>query len=605
MTTLDERTAARNDAMPTTRGMNFYRADANLSFVLRGLLAPADLARLEPWLDELGELAGGELDALAFVANANPPTLRQYDEAGQRVDEVVYHPAYEQMERIAFGHLGLAAMSHRPGVRGWPGVVPHTAKYALSYLFAQSEFGLLCPVNMTDSAARTLRRYAGEELQARYLPRLTSQDLESLWQGAMFMTERGAGSDVGAATTVAEPEGDHWLLAGDKWFCSNVDAGVILTLARPVGAPDGTRGLGLFLVPRELPDGSRNRYTINRLKDKLGTRSMASGEVTYDRTVAYLVGELERGFVQMAEMINASRLSNAMRAAAMMRRSYLEATVYAKARAAFGRALADLPLMREDLFQMLLDVEAAAAVVFHTAATWDRADLRPPAFAGVGAGDERPRALLRIMTPLAKCWTTERGRAVAVAGMDARGGNGYVEDWINARLVRDSHLGSIWEGTTNVVALDTLRAIRREGAGDALLAELRDRLAGVRSEVGRRLAAVLAHEVDRAESAMAAAVAAPPHERDLRARPLAERLYHCMATTFLLEEGEGLIAERGDAHKHLVATAYLWRAAFASPRDALDPDETGWRWWPVLEAWEPVPADACEPLLAKLEATPR
>jgi hypothetical protein len=193
------------DGMPTTRGTNFYLADPNLAFVCATVMRPEDLERARPHLTAMGEVAGGELDALAAVADRHPPVLRTHDETGRRVDEVVRHPAYQAMERIAFERFGLAAMSHREGVLGWPGRVPHVVKYALSYLFSQAEFGLLCPVSLTDSTARMLRRFASDELQARYLPRLTSIDVDALWQGAQWMTEKTGGSDAGASTASARP----------------------------------------------------------------------------------------------------------------------------------------------------------------------------------------------------------------------------------------------------------------------------------------------------------------------------------------------------------------------------------------------------------------
>src|SRR6266850_3804061 len=431
------------DGMPTTRGLNFYVADPNLEFVCSTVMEPDVLARARPLLVEMGAVAGGELDALAADADRHPPTLRPYDERGRRVDEVVFHPAYRAMERLAFERFGLAAMSHREGVLGWPGRVPHVVKYALSYLFAQSEFGLLCPVSVTDSTARVLRRFADDDVQARYLPRLTATDLDALWQGAQWMTEKTGGSDVGASTTRARRDADGtWRLWGDKWFCSVANAGAALALARPEGAPAGTRGLALFIVPKVLPDGTKNAWTLNRLKDKLGSRSMATGEVTLDGAVAYPVGDLARGFHQMMEMVNVSRLSNAMRAAGIMRRSVLESVVHARGRSAFGRALIELPQLGRDVLEMLLDAEAGCSVILNAAARLDRADA--------GAADDR--ALIRLIIPLAKYWLTVRARVVAGEAMNVRGGNGYIEEWVNARLLRDAYLGAIWEGSTNVVA---------------------------------------------------------------------------------------------------------------------------------------------------------
>ena len=248
---------------------------------------------------------------------------------------------------------GLAALSHRGGVLGWPDPMPPAAKYALTFLFVQAEFGLCCPVSMTDSLTRTLRKFGSPALVARYLPALTSQDMDALAQGAMFMTEHGAGSDVGATATVAREAADgSWRLYGDKWFCSNPDAGLAMVLARPEGAVHGTKGLALFLLPRELPDGSPNGYRILRLKDKLGTRSMASGEIRLEGATAYLVGDLGRGFAQMADMINNSRLSNGVRAAGLMRRALNEALFVAqraqRLRPAPDRTAADAAPAGED-----------------------------------------------------------------------------------------------------------------------------------------------------------------------------------------------------------------------------------------------------------------
>ena len=224
--TLGVRESALSAAMPDTSGLNFFDADPNLAFALAMRLPAADMNRALPVLAEAGTVAGGELDRLARLAEAHPPVLVQYNARGERVDEVRYHPAYTEMERLAFGRFALTALSHRPAP-GWDRPAPHVFKYALSYVLIQSEFGLFCPVNMTDSLARVLRRFGDEELVSRYVPALTSTDETTLLQGAMFMTERSGGSDVGATETVAVWTEDGWRLHGDKWFCSNVSAGLI------------------------------------------------------------------------------------------------------------------------------------------------------------------------------------------------------------------------------------------------------------------------------------------------------------------------------------------------------------------------------------------
>jgi alkylation response protein AidB-like acyl-CoA dehydrogenase len=571
------------DAMPTTRGLNFYLQDPNLEFVCSTVMDAATLARARPHLVELGAVAGDELDALAAQADKTPPVLRAWDERGQRVDEIVFHPSYREMERIAFARFGLAAMSHRPGVLDWPGSVPHAVKYALSYLFAQSEFGLLCPVNMTDSTARMLRRYGSPELQTRYVPRLTTIDFAELWQSTQWMTEKTGGSDIGAATSVARRDADGtWRLWGDKWFCSNANADLALTLARPEGAAAGTRGLAMFLVPRVLPDGTRNGWTLNRLKDKLGSRSMATGEVTYTGAVGYVVGELGRGFKQMMEMVNWSRLSNALRAAGIMRRCLLESLVHARARAAFGGALIALPLLRANLLEMLLDAEAATSVVLNAAATFDRMD----------AGSAEARTLFRVMTPLAKCWLTARARVVAGEAMNVRGGNGYVEEWVNARLLRDSYLGAIWEGATNIVALDVQRAILKDGGFGALAGLVNRRLDTVGEPAAKPWVDLVRMALGDVGGPVDGWPALGRPEREVEARPVADVLYHTLAASLLLAEGQILLEQRDDFRKFLVAALYIrrWLAPPAPPAPVFSPRALAWL--EALADWTPVPAEA-------------
>jgi alkylation response protein AidB-like acyl-CoA dehydrogenase len=554
---------------------NFFLDDPNLDVVCATVLPPAELDRARPHLLDLGAVAAGELDRLAAEADRTPPRL---------VDgEVERQPAYVAMERLAFARFGLAAMSHRPGVLGWPGVVPHAVKYALSYLFAQSEFGLLCPVSVTDSTSRMLRHYGSEALKARYLDRLTATDFDRLWQGTQWMTEKTGGSDVGALTTIARPEPDGtWRLWGDKWFCSNANADVALTLARPQGAPAGTRGLAMFLVPRLLPDGSRNAWSITRLKDKLGSRSMATGEVTYAGAVAWVVGDVARGFHQMMEMVNVSRLSNAMRAAGIMRRCVRESLAHARQRLAYGRRLVDLPLLRANLLEMLLDAEAAASVVLNAAAVLDRWD----------GGEAAARPLFRILTPLAKCWITARARHVAGEAMSVRGGDGYVEDQVHPRLLRDAHLGAIWEGSTNVIALDVQRAILRDGGLGPLLALVTERL----DRVGERAAKPLVDEVRggvvEVEREVAAWGGLDTAEREMRARPTAEALYHVLAGALLLGEGQALQDHAGSARKLLAAALYLRR--WRHPRRPQEPvfDTRHVSWLETLADWTPAGLEA-------------
>jgi acyl-CoA dehydrogenase len=587
-------------AMPDAAGLNLYAEDPNLAHALRLRLDPAHWPRADSLLQEAGAVAGNEMDRLARDAEHNPPRLLQYNERGERVDEVLYHPSYRAMEEIAFGRFALAAMSHRP-VLGFPGPAPHVFKYALSYVLVQSEFGLFCPVNMTDSLARVLRQFGDERQRSVHVARLSETNLERLHQGAMFLTEKAGGSDVGASETVARHTAEGWELHGDKWFCSNVDADLILTLARPEGGPSGTRGLGLFLVPRTLPDGRRNRYRINRLKDKLGTRDMASGEVTFDGARAEPVGAIDRGFVQMMVMVNSSRLSNAMRAAAMTRRGFLEALVHAHGRIAFGRPLATLPLMRETLIELLLDSESSLAAVLHAGQVYDRADT----------GDREAAGLLRILTPLAKLSICKRARWSTGEAMEVRGGNGYIEDWINPRLLRDAHLGSIWEGSSNVIALDVLRAFERDDADLRLFADIHERLEATRHPLVRRAAALAGRELAHLRAIVAQVKSLDAPDQEAVMLRLSERLARLWMASALIEEGDAMATADGPnvvdragsgLRKLLVALEYLRRRVLVPEGEVwLGPRPAAGESFDAVMDHGEVAAEAILPLLEALE----
>ncbi|MGB3289533.1 MAG: acyl-CoA dehydrogenase family protein [Burkholderiaceae bacterium] len=523
--------AAATSNIPDASGQNLFECDPYAQPLLRAYL-PDDLYRhLLPHFTELGRLAGGTLDELASVADKNPPTLSVRNRQGQDEARIVKHPSYVELERMAYSRFGLAAMSHRPGVLGWNATMPPIVKYALTYLFVQAEFGLCCPVSMTDSLARTLRKYGDPAVVKQVLPQVAALDFDELRQGAMFMTEQAAGSDVSAIQTLAEEHADgQWRLHGDKWFCSNPDAGFAMVLARSEDAP-GLAGVSLFLLPRDLPDGRHNHYRILRVKDKLGTRSMASGEIRLEGAVAWLIGERGRGFQQMADMINNSRLSNGMRAAGLMRRSLSEAMYFVHNRQAFGKRLVDMPLMQRQLLKMQVATEQARSVMFQTATQLDKADH----------GDSQAKTLVRILTPLIKFRACRDARKVTGDGMEVRGGCGYIEEWVEPRLLRDAHLGSIWEGTSNIVALDVMRAIRRNQCLPALRAHVEQLLAQ-----GAPCPAALADMQQASlEKTWALAEHAAARENSPLARQAASALYNALAmATMRWEAGQAGLASR-------------------------------------------------------------
>ncbi len=515
-----------------------------------------------------------------MLADQNPPTLRSFDGEGRRIDEIDYHPAFIEMQRLAFEKFGFAAMSHRDGVLGWPGRVPHVVKFALSYVFVQGEFGLFCPVSMTDSAARVVAQFGPDELRERYLPGLISTDFATLTQSAQLLTERTGGSDVGANECVARLVDGEWQLTGEKWFCSNAGADVHLTLARPEGAAGGTRGLGMFLVPKDLPDGTRNRYAIRRLKDKLGSKSMPTGEYEFDGAVGYVVGDIGRGFAQMAEMINVSRLSNGMRAAAIMRRSLLESVTHARGRSAFGKAMFDLPLLREQIFEMTLETEAALSIVLYAARCLDEAD----------AGSEFHELLVRIVTPLIKYANCRQARTTAGMAMNVRGGNGYIEEWVNARLLRDAHLGSIWEGAENVVALDVARAAARQRAHDALFRDLEERIDSLTSPAARQHGERVRDRLMETAARFDGLLEATADEREPKMAAMCDRISALVCSVLLLGEADAQILAGGGHRKLLVAAEY--RRRNLDRVDPLDLGTEGVRWLDEVIDGGQIPEDA-------------
>jgi len=527
---------------PDCAGLSFYALDRGLRDLLPLYLGDRDFRALEPHFDRLGALAGGRLDELARIADRHPPVLNPRDRFGRDEDWIDYHAAYREMEAIAFGDFQFHAMSHRAGTLGMDHPLPAVAKYTLQYLFVQAEFGLMCPISVTDTSIHLIRKFASKELQDYLLPKMLSGDVATLWKGTQFMTERTGGSDVGAIETAARHEDGEWRLYGDKWFCSHADADVALLLARPEGAASGTKGLALFALPRRLKNGRRNAYRIVRLKDKLGTRSMASGEISLNGAVAYLVGDIDAGLKQMMEQVNLSRLSHGVRAAAMMRRCLNEAMVCARRRKAFGQTICEFPLLRRQLLKIALPVEQSLSMFLFSAHAMDRAN----------AGEADAALRLRILTPLLKFRACRDNITAATGAMEVRGGNGYIEEWVNPRLVRDAHIGVLWEGTSNINALDIItRAVGKSRAHRQLAATLEKLLdeataipAGFRNRLRDKLKAAIK---------FAERIAAEP-ALEADARQAASGLYHATSAALMAWEAS---RPGNDARRALLARLVL------------------------------------------------
>ncbi|PRZ40521.1 alkylation response protein AidB-like acyl-CoA dehydrogenase [Antricoccus suffuscus] len=541
------------------RGQNFFMSDRSFQSVLPLRLDAAAYQHLRPHFERLGELAGGRLDELAEAADKNPPVLHQRDRFGRDEDWIEYHPAYREMEQIGFGEFGLHAMTHRPGVLGLDGVAPHTAKYALQYLFCEAEYGIMCPISAGDTTIYLIRNYGSPQLQARLLPRMLSQDVDTYWRGSQFLTETAGGSDVGAAETVATPydvdeDGvERWTLTGDKWFCSHTDADACIIIARRHDGPSGTKGLSLFVLPKTLEDGTRNSYRIVRLKDKLGTRSMASGEIKLNGAIAYLLGDPHNGIKQAMAQVNLSRLSHAVRAAGRLRRCVTEALAVARSRNAFGKGIIEFPLLRRQLMKLMVPSEQALSMTMFTAQAMD-------------AGEED---LLRILTPLIKLRVCRDLVEAASTTIELRGGNGYIEDWSNARIFRDAQIGPIWEGTTNINAIDTVgRAVAREGAHKVLADRLRELLD--ESEVPATFNVELHGLVDKAFAALDRCAHDPDQEQNFRI--VSTLTYHVVSAVLLATEGAQIARQAGDARRLLLARQVVDH--WITPVDPFNPTAT-------------------------------
>ncbi len=471
----------------------------------------------EPELHELGRLAGSEqAGEWGRLANEHPPVLRTHDRFGNRVDEVEFHPHWHDLMRTAVGHglHGAPWRDNRPGA--------HTARAAKFYVWGQVEAGHICPITMTYAAVPALR--ATPALAEWLEPLLTTPEYDfglraprtkSGLIAGMSMTEKQGGSDVRTNTTTAVPAADGtYRLTGHKWFTSAPMSDLFLTLAQAPG------GLSCFMLPRVLPDGSRNRILLQRLKDKLGNRSNASAEIEYDGAVGWLVGEEGRGVPTIIEMVNMTRMDCTLGAASGIRLGATRAVHHAVHRRAFGAALVDQPLMRNVLADLVVESEAATAVAMRLATATDAAL----------AGNENEALVRRLGLAVAKYWVCKRGPAHAAEALECLGGNGYVEESGMPRLYREAPLVSIWEGSGNVAALDALRAMaKRPETVQAFLGEL-DLAAGADRRLDRSIAELRKQLGD-------------PTDLEYRTRRLVEAMALAFQGSLLVRYGSPAVAD--------------------------------------------------------------
>jgi putative acyl-CoA dehydrogenase len=497
---------------PAFEEVNLFTSDRALGEALRREGAG--------WAEEraraFGEIAGRrQTIAWGFQANEHPPALHTHDLAGRRIDEVEFHPAWHALLGLGVEHAlhALPWREPRPGA--------HAARAALFMMLAEVEAGVGCPLSMTCSVVPALRRQP--ELAAEWEPRVISTvydpRLVPAWQkgGAlcgMAMTEKQGGSDVRANTTRARPlgaggPGAEYELTGHKWFCSAPMCDAFLVLAQAPG------GLSCFLLPRFTPDGERNRFHLQRLKDKLGNRSNASSEVELDAAWARLVGEEGRGVQTILEMVNHTRLDCVIGSAGGMRWATARALHHAAHRRAFGKRLIDQPLMRNVLADLAIESEAATVAMMRLARAYDA---------------EADAPFRRLATAVLKYWICKRGPVHTAEALECLGGNGYVEEWGLARLYREAPVNSIWEGSGNVQCLDVLRAVQKSPAS---LAALLDEIGEARGGDARLDAFTLELRAELGK----------PGDLETRARRLVERLALALQASLLVRHSPAAVAD--------------------------------------------------------------
>jgi alkylation response protein AidB-like acyl-CoA dehydrogenase len=531
-------------------GLNWYACDPSLQRTLRYYMSPDDLAWATPHLDHWGALMGGPVSERAEETDRNPPRLVKYDRWGHDVSEVVLPESMLANRRAVlenrFSSPRLVDAARKAGVR------TDAAGMAESYILNQAEVGMTCAIGTgTGMIQRLVEDFAPQDIKELVLGKFASGE----WEGetAQMFTERTGGSDLGAMETTAVPDGDAYRLNGLKWFASNANGKVFVVLAKPVGAPDNVKGVCSFLVMRQRRDGSPNGVYIRQLKDKLGTRAVASCEIEFVDAEAFLMsGESEssgvggdgQGLARMMQMTNDARIAVALMGLGCARRALVESLCYARSRAAFGNTLIDHPLMRRKLVEMIVDVEASLAMIFDGAGYPNHQRQR------------EGRGRLRLAPAVVKLKAARLGITMASDAIEIHGGNGYIETWPVARILRDAQVNTIWEGPDNILCLDIRRAVEREQADVPFMERLRE---AVQNAGESPAANVVAGRVEDLSSAIDAWKALDRVTAEARLFPLGQFMSDVYAGALLVEQAEWELREFGDSRKGIVADLYVRR----------------------------------------------
>lgn len=448
---------------------NFMKNDETLALILQQMLPEDFYHYAHRELTDFGKLAANEIDERArHTDREGEPKLIKYDKYGDDVSEVWVNEGYKRTVKETYG-TGIVGYVHKEipelGHKG-----NYVYSFAQGYILSQAESGFYCPVTLTQATAYLLDHYADDAIKERFLPHVCATGDTELYEGATFLTERQGGSDVGANLVEAVQDGDAYRLYGEKYFASNAGmCGVAMVLARREGAENGSRGLSLFAVPWRDEDGNLNGIQVRRLKDKLGVKAVPSGEVEFNGAKAYLVGDPKKGLYYMLEALNLSRICNAIASLGIMRRAFNEAYEYASRRNAFGQRLTQFPMVKESLTTLKAKLEIELATTFDMVQTYDKVTA--------GTASQEEAILSRLKTALLKKESAEQAIHFAHEAIEMHGGNGYIEDFIAPRLLRDAQVLTVWEGTANILGMELLRLVNKYEAHKLFMQEMNDRLA--------------------------------------------------------------------------------------------------------------------------------
>ena len=519
---------------------NSYESDDLLKSFLKSRLPAEVLKEISPDLSRFGARCVTDILSLGEKAQAQPPRLVSYDSWGKRIDQIEVSEAWKELDRVA-AEEGLVAI----GYERKQGAFSRVYQFAKLYLFHPSSAFYSCPLAMTDGAARVLELHGEPNLKAGAFRHLTSRDPKQFWTSGQWMTEKAGGSDVSRTSTVARKDGANYRLSGDKWFTSATTSQMSMALAKVEGATDSREGLSLFYVETRDAEGKLNHIRLNRLKDKLGTKALPTAELTLDGTPGVLVGAVGEGVKKVASLLNITRLYNSTCSLGTIARALHLAKDYAKRRVAFGAALAEQPLHLQTLADLQAEFEGSFVLAFHLIHLLGKEET------GSASADEG--AILRLLTPVIKLWSAKQAISITSEVLESFGGAGYVEDTGLPLLLRDAQVFAIWEGTTNVLSLDALRAIAKDGSLQPFFKDIDSRLSGVK-------AASLLNEVSLAQDAMAglkkyfqSAENLSGEAQQAGARAAALTLARASAAALLLELADGCakIGERVAASEEI------------------------------------------------------